>query len=367
VAVNNAQYLVVSLGDRSYPILIGSAILDNLPSLLEKVSSRARIAVITDTHVGPLYGQQVQQVISSAGYTVKVYSFPAGETEKNLHTVEALCGQLLADHYDRTSAIVALGGGVVGDLAGFVAAVYMRGIPYFQIPTTIVGQVDSSVGGKTGVNHALAKNSIGAFHQPLGVLIDLALLQTLPDNEYRAGLAEVIKHGMIADPDLFLYMEKQASAILAHDWESLQYPVRRSCEIKAGIVAQDERESGIRAYLNYGHTFGHAIETVTHYRRFLHGEAVAIGMCAAAYLAHRLGMIDQSLVERQEQCIQNYGLPTAWSDLPIDETLEVMYKDKKARGGTLRLVLPLGLGSVCVRDDVPIDLVREALRYIRER
>jgi 3-dehydroquinate synthase len=261
--------------------------------------------------------------------------------------------------------VIALGGGVVGDVAGFAAATFMRGVRWVQVPTTIVAQVDSSVGGKTGVNHPQGKNTIGAFHQPAAVVIDLTLLRTLPDREVRAGLAEVIKHGVIADAGLFAYLEREASAILAKDLAALEWPVERSCEIKAAVVAEDEYEQGRRADLNYGHTFGHAIESATAYRRFLHGEAVALGMHAAALLAADLGLVDRAFVQRQRACLAAYGLPVSWSELPVDDTLQVMHHDKKARAGALRFIVPDRLGHVVHRTDVPETQVRNVLEALR--
>jgi len=253
----------------------------------------------------------------------------------------------------------------VGDMAGFAAAVFMRGIRFVQIPTTIVAQVDSSVGGKTGVNHLLGKNSIGAFHQPSAVVIDMALLESLPDREVRAGMAEVIKHGVIADEDLFDYLERESRAILAKDVRALEMPILRSCEIKSAIVAMDEREHGRRAELNYGHTFGHGIEAVSGYSRFLHGEALALGMHAAGVLACALGMVDAAFVARQRACIEAYGLPTAWPELPVDAALDAMRHDKKARSGKLKVILPDRLGHVVQRTDVDDGALRDALDALR--
>jgi 3-dehydroquinate synthase len=251
-------------------------------------------------------------------------------------------------------------------VAGFVAATFMRGICHIQIPTTIVAQVDSSVGGKTGVNHPLAKNIIGAFHQPSAVLIDLALLRTLPHRELVAGLAEVIKHGVIADAALFEYMEENVGRILARDLAALEVPVRRSCEIKSAIVSQDEREQGLRANLNYGHTFGHGFEAVTDYTRFLHGEAVALGMHASGVLAQELGLVDAAFVGRQKACLAAYGLPVSWPEIPVDETLEVMRRDKKARAGRMKFIVADGLGHVTQRTDVTEDQVCKAMTALQE-
>lgn len=358
--------LEVALGDRAYPIYIGENNLDVLGEVLAATGTRGAVGLVTDSQVGPLYGAEVVRRIEAAGRRCVVHTMPTGEEHKRLSVVEAICGTFLEGGLDRASLIVALGGGVPGDIAGFAASVFMRGIPFIQIPTTIVAQVDSSVGGKTGVNHPLGKNTIGAFHQPRAVIIDMTLLRTLPGRELRAGIAEIIKHGVIADADLFAYMENKAGAILSGDWAALEYPILRSCEIKAAVVAEDERENGVRANLNYGHTFGHAIEAVTHYTRFLHGEAVALGMCAAGHLALELGLVDEAFVARQRACCAAYDLPVFWPDLPVDEALQAMRKDKKARAGTMKFVVAAGLGRVIHRTDITEAQARAAFEAIRK-
>lgn len=326
--------------------------------------TKGAIGVVTDTNVAPLYGEAISRAVEAAGRRCVVHAIPAGEEHKKLAAVEAICGAFLAGGLDRSSLIIALGGGVVGDMAGFAAAVFMRGIPFIQVPTTIVAQVDSSVGGKTGVNHALSKNSIGAFHQPLGVLIDMALLQSLPGRELRAGLAEAIKHGIIADAALFEYMEANAARILAKDVEALSVPVVRSCEIKAAIVSEDETEQGVRANLNYGHTFGHAIESVSNYNTFLHGEAIAIGMCAAGHLGKILGLVGDDFVARQRACFEAYGLPVTWDALPIDAAVDAMKRDKKVRAGAMKFIVPTRFGAVVQRTDVTEAQARSAFEAV---
>jgi len=356
--------VTVELGERAYPIHIGRDILVHLPAMVGETGTRGALGIVTDSNVGPLYGERVAESLRAAGHTVAVHAMPAGEPHKRLNAVEAICGTFLAEGLDRTSLVLALGGGVVGDVAGYAAASFMRGIPFIQIPTTIVAQVDSSVGGKTGVNHPLGKNTIGAFHQPLGVLIDMALLETLPDRELRAGLAEAIKHGIIADPELFAFMESNAGAILAGKPEALAVPIRRSCEIKAAVVAGDEKEHGARANLNYGHTFGHAIESVTNYEQFLHGEAIALGMCAAGALARTLGLADDAFAERQRAIFAAYGLPVTWAELPADAVIQAMGKDKKVRAGTMKFIVADRLGHVIHKTDVTEAQVRAALAAI---
>jgi 3-dehydroquinate synthase len=277
--------------------------------------------------------------------------------------VAALLYDRLADRLaDRRTLVVAVGGGVIGDLAGFVAATYNRGLPLLMVPTTLLAMVDSSVGGKVGVNHPRAKNLIGAFHQPVGVWIDTAVLATLPEREYRSGLAEVVKYGVILDADFFAYLEENAAAVLGRDPEAVRHVVARSCRLKAAVVERDEREeTGLRAVLNYGHTFAHAFETVAGYGTWLHGEAVAAGMVCASRLAERRGLIDAATTERQRRLLERFGLPTAPRPWPADDLLAVMRIDKKNVAGRMRFVLPRRLGEVALIDDVPEDDVRRTL------
>ncbi len=357
--------LTLTLGDQAYPIIIGRDVLGRLPDLIADSGTQGAVGIVSDSNVAPLYAGLVEDQVKKSGRPCSTHVIPAGEDHKRLSEIEGICGSFLQAGLDRSSLIVALGGGVPGDMAGFAAASFMRGIPFLQIPTTIVAQVDSSVGGKTGVNHPLGKNTIGAFHQPKGVLIDMAFLQTLPDRELRSGMAEVIKHGVIADADLFAYLEQHVGAILGKDLDALVYPVLRSCEIKAAVVAEDEKEHGIRANLNYGHTFGHAIESVSGYTRFLHGEAVALGMVAAAHMARNLAMVDDSFLGRQRTCCAAYGLPTAWPELPVASALEAMQKDKKVRAGTMKFILALEMGRVVQRTDIAQAQAQAALESVR--
>ena len=355
------QTITVELGARAYPIHIGQGTLTMLPEVLASLDARGTVAIVTDTGVEPLYGARVADAIAQAGVRTTLCVMQAGEENKRLARIEELCGEFLEAGLDRSSVVVALGGGVVGDVAGYAAATYMRGIRFVQVPTTIVAQVDSSVGGKTAVNHPRGKNIIGAFHQPSAVLIDTTFLSTLPERELRAGLAEVIKHGVIADESLFAYMEEHVDPILRIDLDALERPIVRSCEIKSAIVAQDETERGVRANLNYGHTFGHGIEAATNYERFLHGEAIALGMCAAAELSRALGLVDNAFVDRQRACFEAYGLPTGLRDLPMDATLEAMRHDKKVLDGKMKFVLADRIGHVVHRDDISEAQARAAL------
>jgi len=355
----------VALGERSYPIYVAQGVLDRLPQVLRDLSAKSAVAVVTDTNVGPLYGDRVASLSREAGLRVAVCTLPAGEENKRLCHIEDLCGQFLEGGLDRSSLVIALGGGVVGDVAGFAAACYMRGIRHVQIPTSIVAQVDSSVGGKTAVDHPLAKNIIGAFHQPSAVLTDIDLLETLLDRELRAGLAEVIKHGVIADAALFEYLEQHADAILAKQPQALATPILESCRIKSAVVAEDEQEHGKRAILNYGHTFGHGVEAATGYTTYLHGEAIALGMQAAGVLARNLGMVDDAFVARQRACLVAYGLPVSWPDIPVDDVFAAMKHDKKVQAGTMKLILADRMGHVVQRTDVTEEQVRAALESLR--
>jgi len=336
--------LNVELGERRYPIHIGRGLL---------------------LDPGPLYLDTVLRGV--AAWNPVTVSLPDGEAHKTLDVLDHIFSALLRNRCDRKTTLIALGGGVVGDMTGFAAASYQRGIPFIQIPTTLLAQVDSSVGGKTGVNHALGKNMIGAFHQPQCVIIDTDTLDTLPDKELSAGLAEVIKYGLIGDPEFFDWLEKNLDQLLARDPLALAFAIERSCTDKAVVVAADEREAGSRALLNLGHTFGHAIETGTGYGSWLHGEAIAAGMCMAADLARRLGWLTTQEVLRIEKLIQRARLPTrAPRSLSGAQLRELMSVDKKVEAGQLRLILPKGLGHAVITADVPPALLAETLEQCRE-
>ena len=355
----------VNLGPRSYTINIGTGLLDQLADLARSSGLAGRLALVTDSNVLPLYGDRVRHLLSEAGFTVALYEIPAGEDSKSLDRVAELYRRFLLDELDRTSGVIALGGGVVGDVAGYVAATYMRGIPYIQVPTTLLAQVDSSVGGKVGVNLPEAKNIVGSFYQPRPVIIDPKALESLAEREFRAGLAEVVKYGVIADTDLFGIVESRYDAILARDHDILEEVVGTCCKIKAGVVERDETERGERVILNYGHTMGHAIEAAGSYDRFLHGEAVAIGMNGAARVAVELGLTDHDFVSRQARVLGSIGLPLGWSDMPVSEVFSAMKMDKKRNVGTLRLVLPCELGRVTVREGVDEALVIRVLETLK--
>jgi len=355
----------VELGARSYEIRIGTDLLDRVGAWLAAEVRPTRAAVVTHPQVGRLYGGAVARGLRGAGIPSFSVEVPAGERHKTLRQAERVLGVLLERGCDRRSAVIALGGGVIGDLAGFAAATFMRGIAYVQVPTTLLAQVDASVGGKVAVDHPLAKNAVGAFHQPRLVVADLDTLVTLPARELRCGLAEVAKCGVIADPDLFRYLEANAAGLLGLRRRALARVVRRSVAIKAEIVRRDEREEGLRAVLNLGHTLGHAIETQLSYRSMRHGEAVAIGMAGAARLGVRLTGLSESAAARIERALDAFGLPTRLpGGLSSDDLIAAMKRDKKAVAGRLRMVLPRRIGRVAVVDDVPVREVRRALREI---
>jgi 3-dehydroquinate synthase len=356
--MSDTRSITVELGERSYPIFIGSGLLGGGFDLSAHVRGPDCLVVTNET-VEPLYLDAL--VANLTGKQVRVISLPDGEAYKTLETVEDILDTLVENGANRDTTVVALGGGVVGDIAGFAAACYMRGVDFVQAPTTLLAQVDSSVGGKTGVNHASGKNLIGAFHQPRAVLIDTGTLKTLPDRELKAGLAEVIKYGAIVDADFFAWIEDNLEALIARDADALAAAVQRSCELKAEIVAEDERESGRRALLNFGHTFGHAIEHCQGYGEWLHGEAVAAGMVMAAQLSAN----DAALAGRIEKLLERAGLPTRPPAIAANDLLAAMSLDKKVQGKQLRFVLLRSLGDAFVTSDYDtarLETVLEASR-----
>lgn len=353
----------VNLGDRSYGICIGSKILGKIGPKLKSFNSSPKTAIISNPAVYRLYGKKVLNSIKSSGFDAIPVIIPDGEKYKDISIVQKIYGKLLRHRLDRKSALIALGGGVIGDITGFVASTYMRGIDYIQIPTTLLAQVDSSVGGKTGVNHKLGKNMIGTFYQPKLVWIDIDTLKTLPQKEFFAGLAEVIKYGVIWDARLFAFLENNRDKILRLDEKSLTHIIKRSCEIKAEVVSKDEREAGLRAILNYGHTIGHAIETVTGYKKYLHGEALAIGMHAEARLAEKLGIVSGKSVQKIKALINSYCLPSEMpSKIDVNSLLASMQLDKKAVAGELKFILPERIGKVRIQKSIEGRIIREALK-----
>lgn len=358
--------LIVDLkDDRSYPICIGNQLLSAPDCFLPYIRGR-QICIVTNETVAPLYQNRIEGMLRKQ-YQVDTIVLPDGEMYKNLDTLTQIYDCLLQNKHNRTTTLIALGGGVVGDMAGYAAATYQRGVHFIQVPTTLLSQVDSSVGGKTGVNHSLGKNMIGAFHQPRAVIIDIDVLATLPKRELSAGIAEVIKYGLICDKDFYQWLEFNLEKLYALDLETTAEVIARSCQNKAQIVAQDEKESGIRAILNLGHTFGHAIETAQGYGKWLHGEAVAVGMVVALELSAQLGWIPGKEVDILKKLLDRVKLPTAIpADMSTDQFLELMAIDKKVIDGRLRLVLLKEVGQAIVSDNVPIEKIRDALRSCRE-
>ena len=356
---SNNIHLKVDLGERSYPIEIGTELLKDV-RLLSRTIRGKRLAIITNDVVAPLYLEKLTASLKQAGKQVISIVLPDGEQEKNWESLMKIFDFLMQNKCDRKTTLVALGGGVIGDMTGYAAASFMRGVPFVQVPTTLLAEVDSSVGGKTGINHPLGKNMIGAFYQPEAVLADTSTLNTLPDKELVAGLAEVIKYGAVIDAKFFDWIEGNVGKLLLRDSTALAYAIKRSCEIKADIVRQDERESGIRALLNFGHTFGHAIEAGLGYGKWLHGEAVGCGMVMAADLSCRMGFLDEESRDRIRNLVGKAGLPTVAPDLGNDRWIGLMEVDKKNIGGEIRFVLLKTMGSAFVAR-VPEDLLRETL------
>ncbi|MEE8428749.1 MAG: 3-dehydroquinate synthase [Gammaproteobacteria bacterium] len=356
--------LQVKLAERAYPIYIGSGLLRR-PELLTPHISGRQVMVVTNETVAPLYLEVLRSSLRS--FQCKQVILPDGEEHKNLETLNRIFDALLENRFNRGCTLIALGGGVVGDITGFAAASYQRGVPFIQIPTTLLAQVDSSVGGKTGVNHRLGKNMIGAFYQPRCVLADIVTLDTLDDRQFRAGLAEAIKYGLIRDADFFDWLEANMDGLLTRDPELLAYAIERCCKNKADIVAADELETGVRALLNFGHTFGHAIETATGYTSWLHGEAIAAGMCLAADLSARHGWMARGDVNRSEALLKRAALPIRPpADLDSRRFQELMAVDKKTVDQGLRLVLLKGIGNAFVTGDYRPDLLSETLAVHRQ-
>ena len=348
--------LNVALAERGYPIHIGRGLLERADLILPQLKTK-RVAIVTNDVVGPLYLERLRATLEAAGMQVAVVSLPDGEAHKDLPTLNRIFDMLLAERCERSTTLIALGGGVVGDMGGFAAACYQRGMPFIQIPTTLLAQVDSSVGGKTAVNHALGKNMIGAFYQPRLVLADIDTLSTLPVRELSAGLAEVIKYGLIRDLEFLQWLEQNLQRLLAREPEALAYAIERSCRNKAEVVAADETEQGERALLNLGHTFGHAIETGLGYGEWLHGEAVAAGTMMAAQLSHQLGWLSADDVERISALFERAGLPVWGPRLGVERYLELMAHDKKVEAGKLRLILLRALGQGVIHGDTtPADM-----------
>lgn len=357
-----ASSVVVDLGERSYRVDIGKGLLEGLGASCRALGLGAKALVLTDEAVGRLYGGTVLKSLKEAGFDTHYATFPAGEEYKSIETASALYGACIDAGLDRGSFIVAVGGGVVGDVAGFVAATYMRGIEFVQVPTTLLAQVDASVGGKTAVNHPQGKNLIGAFHQPRLVLADVATLVSLSPREYRSGIAEIVKAALIRDEAFLGFLEKEWLALLRLEGEKVTAAVRRSVEIKAEVVQTDEKETGLRAILNYGHTVGHALEAATEYRRFTHGEAIAIGMVIEGEISVRLGLLRSSELLRIKELLAKFDLPVDAQGVPYAAVHEAMKLDKKVKDGKIRFALLDGVGDCRVVSDVSEEAVAEAYR-----
>jgi 3-dehydroquinate synthase len=352
------QTLSVSLGDRSYPIYVGDGILVRAGEFLAQAGLNGKVAIISNPTVAQLYLDPIHEALTHAGFEVTPVLVPDGEEHKDLKSLASIYDRLIADRFDRKSCIMALGGGVVGDLAGFAAASYLRGIPYVQVPTTLLAQVDSSVGGKTGVNHQDGKNLIGAFYQPRVVLIDVNVLRSLSRRELIAGLAEIIKYGIIEDPALFTLLEEKMDKVIGLDRELLVEIIATSCAIKARVVEKDEREDDYRTVLNFGHTIGHALEAVTEYRNYLHGEAVGIGMVQAAAISVQRGFCDQRSHERIRKLIRKAGLPLELPpQISRQNLIQSMEVDKKSAGGKIKFVMCAGIGRSCFHSLTPGEIL----------
>jgi 3-dehydroquinate synthase len=360
------QTLKVGLGERSYSIHIGAGLLGKMELLLPYLSHK-RVAIVSNTTVAPLYLEPLCKKLESNGIKVVSIILPDGEKYKNTETLTLIYDALLTHRCERNTPLIALGGGVIGDMTGYAAATFLRGVPFIQIPTTLLSQVDSSVGGKTGINHPLGKNMIGAFYQPQVVIADIETLNTLPDEELRAGLAEVIKYGLIRDLPFLQWLETNMEKLLARDAAALQYAIARSCENKAEVVGNDERESGERALLNLGHTFGHAIENGMGYGAWLHGEAVAAGTMMAADLSQRLGWISEQDVSRIRSIFEHAGLPVVAPYMSAEQYMQLMGLDKKVVDGQIRFVLLKALGQAVISSAVPAEMLRATLEACCEK
>ena len=351
----------VNLGSRSYRIVVASGALQSVGERLRELRLGSRAALVSDGAVMRLYGKTVVASLESAGFTVTTIDVPEGEAAKTLAVAEHCWDRLLTAGLDRTSTVLALGGGAVGDVAGFAAATYMRGINFIQLPTTVLAQVDASIGGKTAIDHPLGKNMIGAFHQPRLVVVDPAVARTLPEREFRSGLAEIVKHGIVLDADYFAELERDLAPLAARDLGVLERIIGGSCRLKASVVERDEREAELRHVLNYGHTIGHALEAATGYTRYAHGEAVSLGIVAEARLARRLGIADDETTTRQERMLETLGLPVRAPSIDVEPIVSAMARDKKAKDGRVPFVLAPRIGAFRIVYDVPTTDIRAVI------
>ncbi len=354
----------VALGNRSYSIFIGNGLLSDTGNQLKKMGLGRTLGIVTNPTVGPLYLDPLLEGLNKEGFRTEVFLIPDGESYKTLETIKDIYQRMLSAHFDRSSTLIALGGGVIGDMTGFAAATYMRGIPFLQVPTSLEAQVDASVGGKVAVDLPEGKNLVGAFYQPQGVFIDLEVLKSLPVRELSSGLSEVIKYGIIWDQEFFSYLEENIDKVFQYDMDILRHIVKRSCEIKAEVVSQDETEQGIRAILNFGHTVGHAIETLTGYQAVRHGEGVGMGMIAACLMADQMGLGSGKITSQVQNLVQRAKLPTTLPELDVDKILETMLYDKKAKEGKITMVLPEKIGKTIIMEVEDLNPVKNAIRQM---
>jgi len=354
----------VALGNRSYSIFIGNGLLSDTGNQLKKMGIGRTLGIVTNPTVGPLYLDPLLEGLNKEGFRTEVFLIPDGESYKTLETIKDLYQRMLSAHFDRSSTLIALGGGVIGDMTGFAAATYMRGISFLQVPTSLEAQVDASVGGKVAVDLPEGKNLVGAFYQPQGVFIDLDVLKSLPVRELSSGLSEVIKYGIIWDQEFFSYLEENIDKVFQYDMDILRHIVKRSCEIKAEVVSQDETEQGLRAILNFGHTVGHAIETLTGYQAVRHGEGVGMGMIAACLMADQMGLCSGKITSQVQNLVQQAKLPTTLPELDVDKILETMLYDKKAKEGKITLVLPEKIGKTIIMEVEDLNPVKNAIRQM---
>ncbi len=355
---------VVTTATESYPVFAGGGLLESLGERMKRAGLAGDAYIVSDDHVFPLYGERVKSSLEDAGFTVDSLVVPHGEMSKSMAVAMRIYDFLVLHHAERSHIILALGGGMVGDLAGFVAATFLRGMPFVQVPTSLVGMVDSSIGGKVAINHPEGKNLIGSFYQPRLVLSDVQTLTTLPERELTSGWAEVIKHGLIRDVDYLQFLEQNAEKLIRLDKEVIVEAVSRSAAIKAAVVSEDEKESGLRAVLNYGHTIAHGLETATGYERMLHGEAVSVGMAGAAEIAHRMGLLDGEAVDRQKALLESFGLPVTCPDVDVNAVMRAIELDKKVRMKAVRWVLLPRIGETVIRNDVPSDMVQSVVESL---
>ena len=358
------EKIKVELGKDSYDIFIGEKLFDDVAKFITESNFSKKVLIVTDENIFNLHSKTLRDFLKNYDLNFEIEIIPSGEMSKNLENAEKLYTCAIESAMDRKSVIMAVGGGVVGDLAGFVASTFLRGINFIQVPTTLLAQVDSSVGGKTAINHKLGKNLIGAFYQPKAVFIDVETLKTLPQKEIRAGLGEIVKYGVIADADFFSYLEKNVEGILSRNVEVLKRIIKRSCEIKAEVVSKDERESGLRKILNFGHTIAHAIEEETGYVKYSHGEAVAVGMIGAALISQKLNYIDSEKVARLKNLIERFGMYKHCEGCNVEGIYKELFRDKKVIGGKLNWVLMKDFGNVEITDKVPEKVIKEALKEI---